>query len=222
MKFNTFTPLLFALWLLVVCIASDGCEATSSPNQFQTETHLMDYSRLAANSTLGQESPELAGSGPEAGQQLTGLRGRIKTWLNQHPVFRYPHPPVVHFPLGLLAAAALFELLALITSSSRTEWAAYCCLLVGTLSLPLALLTGYFGWWIDYGALESPIIFMKRLFAWVALVLSVFAVLLRSFVLDEPLQVRNLYVLIYFAAVGTVAGIVSYVGFLGGKLTFPY
>lgn len=127
---------------------------------------------------------------PESGESRpTGLKGKIEEWLTRHPFFkRHPHPMVVHFPVALLLVTALFEVLALATSSPRIEWAAYCCLLLGTLSIPVAMMTGYFTWWINYAALEFPTIFLKRFLAWVALVLAVFAVLLRSYVIKEPLQ----------------------------------
>jgi uncharacterized membrane protein len=160
---------------------------------------------------------------PESGEPPAGLRGKVEEWLYRHPFFRrHPHPAVVHFPLGLLMVAALFEFLALATASHRTEWAAYCCLIVGMLSVPVAIMTGYFTWWINYVGLESSLILVKRHLAWVALVLAVFGVLLRSFIIKEPLQIRNFYVLTYVAVLLVLASIISIVGFLGGELTFPY
>jgi hypothetical protein len=90
------------------------------------------------------------------------------------------------------------------------------------LSVPVAIMTGYFTWWINYVGLESPLILMKRHLAWVALVLAVFGVLLRAFIIKEPLQIRNFYVLTYVATLLVLASIISIVGFLGGELTFPY
>jgi len=176
--------------------------------------------------TAGEVSPrfELARFFPESGEtRPEGLKGKIEEWLAQHPFFRrHPHPMVVHFPVALLLVTALFEVLALATSSPRMEWAAYCCLLLGMLSIPVAMMTGYFTWWINYAALEFPTIFLKRFLAWVALVLAIFAVLLRSFVIQEPLQRRNVYVVIYFITLLILAGVISGVGYLGGSIAFPY
>lgn len=192
-------------------------------NLCQPGIHVSNDTELAPYGKPSPGSFELVRFYPEAGEPPTGLRGRVEEWLYRHPFFkRHPHPAVVHFPVGLLIAAALFEVLALVTASARTEWAAYCCLIVGMVSLPVAMMTGYFTWWINYVGLESSLILMKRLLAWVALVLAVFAVLLRSFIIDEPLQIRSFYVSTYAITVLILAGVISSVGFLGGELTFPY
>jgi predicted heme/steroid binding protein/uncharacterized membrane protein len=153
----------------------------------------------------------------------TGLKGRIDQWLDDHPFFRrHPHPAIVHLPVGLLAVAPLFELGGLATNSSCTEWAAVCCSIVGLISIPAAMLTGYFTWWINYDASDSPIIRMKRRLAWMALILGSVVIILRFFVLTDPLEIRSAYVNLYVIGLVTVTAIVSCIGFLGGKLTFPY
>jgi uncharacterized membrane protein len=185
-----------------------------------------EAAKASPDKIVAEASPrfELARYYPEAGEsQPTGLKGKIENWLYDHPFFkRHPHPAVVHFPLALLMAAALFEVLALVTFSPRTEWAAYCGLLLGTLFIPVAMATGYFTWWINYVSLEAPLIYLKRGLAWVALILAVFAVLLRSFVIEDPLQRRNVYNIIYFITPLMLVGVVSGIGALGGAITFPY
>jgi predicted heme/steroid binding protein/uncharacterized membrane protein len=160
---------------------------------------------------------------PENKPQLTGLRARTETLLDSYPWFRrHPHPAIVHFPLGFFMGAPLLETLGLLSNSSRTEWAAYCCLLIATVSLIPAIATGYFTWWINYELKDSKTIARKRQLAWVALAIAVMAVIARTLWLHDPPDFRALPVLLYAGALWGIAGLASCIGFLGGKLVFPY
>jgi len=128
---------------------------------------------------------------------------------------------VVHIPIGLAVAMPVFEVFGLVAGSEFTEWAAYCCLILVLLSLPAAMATGYFTWWVNYDCARFGTVNWKRGLAWVALALALAAVLLRAFIFN-PLTIRDPVVLIYFVIVLILATILGIVGFLGGKLTFPY
>lgn len=152
-----------------------------------------------------------------------GLKATISSWLDRHPLFRrHPHPAVVHLPIGVSAALILFEAAALLTVSPATEWAALLCLIVAVVSLPAAMITGYFTWWMNYDAIASPTILRKRRLAWIALVLGLSAVIWRGMLLENPVQLTDFRVVIYAAAVLALSVIVAIIGFLGGTLTFPY
>lgn len=152
-----------------------------------------------------------------------GLRGKVESFLDLYPWFRrHPHPAVVHFPVGFLVGAPVLETLGLVSNSTRTEWAAYCCLLVATLSIFPTMATGYFTWWINYECRDSQIISKKRHLAWGSLFVAMAGVLARSFLLEDPMDTRALAVLTYAASLWALAVIISYLGFLGGKLVFPY
>jgi predicted heme/steroid binding protein/uncharacterized membrane protein len=160
---------------------------------------------------------------PEEKPPVAGVRARVETFLDAYPWFRrHPHPSVVHFPVGFLMGAPLFETLGLVSNSAKTEWAAYCCLLIAAMSIPAAIVTGYFTWWVNYELHDSPIIARKRQLAWVALAIAGLAVVVRSFLLANPLDVRAGSVLIYAVVLWGLAAVVGYIGFLGGKLVFPY
>ena len=152
-----------------------------------------------------------------------GLKATISAWLDRHPFFRrHPHPAVVHLPIGVSAALTLFECVALLTVSPATEWAALLCLIVTVLSLPAAMITGYFTWWMNYDAIASPTIFWKRRLAWIALILGLSAAVWRGMLLENPIQLTDPHVMIYAAAVLALSVVVAIIGFLGGTLTFPY
>jgi predicted heme/steroid binding protein/uncharacterized membrane protein len=152
-----------------------------------------------------------------------GLKGKIDTWLDKHPFFRrHPHPAVVHYPVGMLSLAPVFYALGLYFGSPRTEWVAYCCTIVGLFTIPAAMITGYFTWWINYDMTDFPIIRMKRRLAWIALFVVVFCFCIRTLLINDPLRISDVFVMVYAASLVTLAVLASYVGFLGGRLTFPY
>ena len=159
---------------------------------------------------------------PEHKEPATGLRAFVETFLERFPFFhRHPHPAAVHLPVGLILGAAVFEFLALITGSDKTEWAAFCCLAMVFASLPVSMATGYFTWWINYECTGSAILNWKRRLAWVAFPLSAAGVLLRLYI-DNPLHLGDAGTLIYVLILGALTVMISCIGFLGGKLTFPY
>ncbi|MFC1835362.1 cytochrome b5 domain-containing protein [Thermodesulfobacteriota bacterium] len=155
-------------------------------------------------------------------QQYTGFKGDVDKWLDRHPFFRrHPHPAMVHVPVGVIMAAAVFELIALVFNSPRTEWAGVCCLVLVALSLPPTLFSGYFAWWMNYDCSDSALIGLKRRLAWLSLVLALVAVGLRAFA-HNPLKLSDMHTLAYVIVLFVLTGVISTVGFLGGKLTFPY
>ncbi|MGD9819383.1 MAG: DUF2231 domain-containing protein [Desulfomonilaceae bacterium] len=156
-------------------------------------------------------------------EKSPGLKGSIETFLERHPFYRrHPHPAMVHFPLGLLLITPVFEIAAILTGSVYTEWAAYLTLAFGSLSILGAIVTGYMTWWLNYDAKESKVIKTKRISAWTAFLLAVLACFLRSFVIVDPLRLSDTVVTMYLINVLSVAALIGYTGFLGGKLTFPY
>ena len=155
-------------------------------------------------------------------ESFEGFRGTIEPFLDRFPWFRrHPHPSAVHVPIGLVVVAPILQVIAMITGSERTEWAVFCCLIIALITLPSVILTGYFAWWINYGCHESRIILIKRRLAWIALIFGGAAVYLRAAVV-EPLVIDNTAGIIYLITIAALTLLISYVGYLGGKLTFPY
>jgi predicted heme/steroid binding protein/uncharacterized membrane protein len=167
---------------------------------------------------------EVAGKHQKTAQATSsGAAGGLDAWLDQHPFFRrHPHPAIVHIPLGMFSVAPLFLIIAILWKSGRTEWAAFCCTLIGLAAMPLAIASGYFTWWINYEMVDSTIIRKKRGLAWTALVVAIASVALRSWVVSnateigDPWAVLNLILLIVLGIMFVM------IGNLGGRLTFPY
>lgn len=151
------------------------------------------------------------------------FRGAVDSWLKRHPFFRrHPHPAIVHFPIGLILAAPFFEAVAYVFGSKCTAWAGFCCLALGVAAVPLALASGYFTWWINYGLNDSPLIHKKRFLAWATLVLGLAVVLVRIWSMPDSIGLVSGQALGYFAGLIVLAIITACIGYLGGKLTFPY
>lgn len=156
-------------------------------------------------------------------ERPAGLKGTVDAWLEKHPFFRrHPHPAVVHLPVGMLTVAPLFEAIALVTSSPRMDWAALCCFFMGFISIPPAMATGYFTWWMNYDAVDSPIVKAKRRLAWTALVIGTVGMAVRILAVTDPLRLDQPGTIVYVIALLVTSGLACCVGFLGGKLTFPF
>jgi len=154
---------------------------------------------------------------------IGGTRGKVETVLNAFPWFRrHPHPAIVHFPVGFLVGAPLLETLGQFSNSPRTEWAAYCCLLIAAAATIPSIVTGYFTWWINYELNDSKTIATKRRLAWALFAIAFFAVAVRSFLMENPLDLHAFLVIAYIAILWALAAIAVTIGFLGGKLVFPY
>ncbi len=152
-----------------------------------------------------------------------GLKFAINFWLDRHPFFRrHPHPAIVHVPVGVSVLLPVFEGAALLTKSPATEWAAFLCLVVVLLSIPAAMASGYFTWWINYQTADSPTIRWKRRLAWIGLSLALLAVLWRGLLLEDPLRLPDVQVIIYAVGLLALAVVMVVIGYLGGTLTFPY
>jgi predicted heme/steroid binding protein/uncharacterized membrane protein len=163
----------------------------------------------------------LAKEAPQEGR--VGVKACIEALLDRFPFFRrHPHPAIVHFPVAFLLGASLFQIAALVLGSSRMEWTAFSCLALGMITVPVAIATGYFTWWINYDMVDSPIIRTKRRMALGILFIGAAAVVLRSFFLTIPLAVGDLATLAYTGTLLCVSALAGLVGFLGGKLVFPF
>lgn len=152
-----------------------------------------------------------------------GYRGKVEAFLDEHPFFRrHPHPAVVHFPVALLIVSTVLEIGAIATESIMTEWAAFLVLAIGVVSLPATIATGYFTWWVNYEAIDSSITRQKKRLAFLALLWGILAFVIRTFVITNPLDMTDPILLAYLSLVISLSALAATLGFLGGKLTFPY
>jgi predicted heme/steroid binding protein/uncharacterized membrane protein len=141
--------------------------------------------------------------------------------LNRFPILRrHPHPMVVHFPIVFTFAAALFNLLYLITGHLPFETTALHCLGGGVLFTPVAILTGYFTWWLNYLAKPMRSVTLKIRFSFLLWVLSILLFAWRMYVPEimRPIAGGSI---VYLLLIFSLVPVVTVIGWFGATLTFP-
>lgn len=144
----------------------------------------------------------------------------LSALLTRFPMLeRHPHPMTVHFPIVFLLAVVLFGILFALTGHESFAATARHCLVAGLISLPPAMTTGFFTWWLNYQAKPMRVVRMK-----IALSLLLFTV--AAGVLCWEMQTRpvpdgTVFGIIRAILVLSMVPLVSLIGWLGATLTFP-
>jgi predicted heme/steroid binding protein/uncharacterized membrane protein len=141
--------------------------------------------------------------------------------LGRYPILRrHPHPMLVHFPIVFMFSPTFFILLYFITGIKSFEVTALHCLGGGILFTPLAILTGWFTWWLNYLAKPMRAVTIKMRFSLLLLAVSILAFVWRILnpgILTSFTGAGTLY----FLLVLSLIPIVTIVGWFGATLTFP-
>jgi predicted heme/steroid binding protein/uncharacterized membrane protein len=134
---------------------------------------------------------------------------------------RHPHPMVVHFPIVFMIAATVFTLLSLATGVKSFEVTGFHCLCGGVLFTPVAMVTGWFTWWLNYESrLLKPVV-VKLILSPVLLLVGVVALVWRY---HDPLildRMGDWPGLVYLALICALSPLVGLIGNYGAELTFP-
>lgn len=142
--------------------------------------------------------------------------------LDRHPLLRrHPHPMLVHFPIVLMILTPLFNILSLLTGSRSFEVTAYHTLGAGVLFTPLAILTGFFTWWLNYLAKPLRPVKIKILFSILLLAASLGAWIWRTQAPDILILPFGFSSILYLLLTFSLIPFVSIIGWFGGQLTFP-
>ena len=152
-------------------------------------------------------------------------RPPIPEWLHNffkaHPFYkRHPHPMVVHFPMTLLITASLFLLWYYVVNPLEPLLHGIFYLhVLGTLSLPLAILTGWFSWKVNY--LGKPIVNIKRKIVLSIIVLFftiiVLLILMNDLsIVSSPTGIQIVIPIMIFSYLP----ILSFIGQQGGALVY--
>jgi predicted heme/steroid binding protein/uncharacterized membrane protein len=141
--------------------------------------------------------------------------------LARYPILRrHPHPMVVHFPIVFMFAATLFNLLYLITGIKSFEVTALHCLGGGILFTPLAILTGWFTWWLNYLAKAMRPVTIKICFSILLMAVSISVFFWRIWDTGVLLSFTGRSIF-YFLLILSLIPIVTVIGWFGATLTFP-
>jgi uncharacterized membrane protein len=145
----------------------------------------------------------------------------LSSLLQRFPMLeRHPHPMTVHFPIVFLLSVAFFNFLYLITDNRSFENTALNCLAGGILFMPVVMLTGLFTWWLNYLARPMRAVKIKIILSCIVLFFSTIIFFWR---MADPLimQTSSLSRIVYLAVTFTIVPMVSIIGWLGARLTFP-
>jgi len=133
---------------------------------------------------------------------------------------RHPHPMTVHFPLAFCMVVPLFNLLFLFTGNASFELTAFYMLCLCLPAAAVAMSTGPYTWWLNYGAVMSRNIRYK-----LALSSVLFLFLLAGFfwrlIQPEVLHTLNGPGAAYLLLTCTYPVLVSFLGWFGAEMTFP-
>lgn len=144
------------------------------------------------------------------------------TWLlSRFPIIRrHPHPMVIHFPIVFMIATAGFTVLYLLTGYKGFDTTAFHCLGGGLLLTPVAIITGFYTWWLNYMAKPNRPVNIKKRLSFFLFAVQITAFALRIIVPDI-LTCFGFVTVIYVFLILSLAGIVTVIGWFGAMLTFP-
>jgi predicted heme/steroid binding protein/uncharacterized membrane protein len=147
--------------------------------------------------------------------------GFLFSLIERYPFLeRHPHPMTVHFPIVFLMSVVFFTIIYLLTGIDSLETTAFHCLIGGILFLPVAIVTGFFTWWLNYLAKPMKPVVLKIVLSGILIVLSAGALFWRIAdpgIMASPGITRVIYLIIILS----FAPLVSIIGWLGASLTFP-
>jgi predicted heme/steroid binding protein/uncharacterized membrane protein len=164
-----------------------------------------------------------AETGPEAPE--VHASGAREFWLRQAkrvPLLRrHPHPMVVHFPIVFMIATTGFTLLYLFTGVRSFEVTGFHCLAGGVLFTPVAMVTGWFTWWLNYESRWLKPVVIKLILSPI-LLLTGAGLWVWRFLNPEILAHLPAWPsLVFLALICSLTPLVSLIGAYGAAMTFP-
>ncbi len=145
----------------------------------------------------------------------------VSTVLDHFPILRrHPHPMVVHFPIVFSFSTVVFIILYFISGIQSFETTAVHCLGGAVLFTPVAMLTGWLTWWLNYQSKPMRPVTIK---IWLSFLLWFLQIIVFIWHILNPtiFQSLSLSGVIHLLFVLSFAPIVTVVGWYGATLTFP-
>jgi predicted heme/steroid binding protein/uncharacterized membrane protein len=182
---------------------------------------------LSSDILAAPHTPEVLDRYPQVGilKEEKGEERQIPAFLaqllKQFPFLkRHPHPMTVHFPIVYAFTVVFFIVLYLVTGTRGFEITALHCLGAGILFTPVAIITGYFTWWLNYYAKPLRPVRIKIPLAFTIWIISVMLFIWRIAVPDilhTPGPPHMIFLLLVFSFIP----IITVIGWFGATMTFP-
>lgn len=158
----------------------------------------------------------------DEGTEKPPIPGWLFNLLEAHPFFkRHPHPMVAHFPMAFFITAPLFLLwYYLISTAAPLLDAIFYMHILGTMSLPVAIATGWLSWQVNYLGKPNGLIIRKIVLSLILLILDsivLVALIVSPTILTAPAgagMAIPIFIIAYLP-------ITSIIGQHGGSLVFP-
>jgi predicted heme/steroid binding protein len=153
---------------------------------------------LTNDLSAAPHGPEVFDRYPQVGtiRQKTASEIEEKTFLE--PLFkrfpflrRHPHPMTVHFPIVFMLSTVFFTILNLMTDDPSYDTTAYYCLAGGVIFTPIAMLTGFISWSVNYLARPLRPVYIKLTVSMLMLAVSVATLMWREMTPDILTRLRG-------------------------------
>jgi predicted heme/steroid binding protein/uncharacterized membrane protein len=216
-----------------VCIAfgKKVYDVSQSP-RWNTGVHMARHAAgqdLTAEMEAAPHGPEVLDKFPQVGilkksgpsAHVKPLPSFLQKAFDRYPLLRrQPHPMTVHFPIAFLMATPLFLILYLLTKNTSFEATSFYMLCLGLLGSAAAIATGFFAWWVNYGAIPTTQVKYK---IFLSIVLWVVEGILAIWRVLDPLIIIQSGSLwwIYAILIFSLVPLVTILGHIGGKMVFP-
>ena len=121
-----------------------------------------------------------------------------------------------HFTNGLFPAASACITLFLLTGNALFENASLCCCAIGAIGAPIVYVSGLFDWRIRFKKRRVRIFTRKRYVGAVLVLTSALLIIFRLS-LGDDISSTGALKYIYAAIIYLMTGMVTYLGYIGGK-----
>ncbi len=170
--------------------------------------------------------PDVLERFPQAGILKTESQEReipafLSALLTKVPMLRrHPHPMTIHFPIVFVFSVLFFNAIFWITGLKSFEVTAFHCLGAGILFTPVAIVTGFYTWWLNYQAKLSTPVLVKQVFSILLFIAEIILFVIR-FRNPEIMYSLTAYSILFLGLMFFMVILVTIIGWYGAHLTFP-
>lgn len=145
----------------------------------------------------------------------TDSKEKLRTWYQKY----HPHPMISHFPIVLHLLAVVLDILFIFSPKEFYAITVYYTFFVATVFGVIAMITGFFSWWINYNLSRVRAFIVKIILSFITLFLGIVGIIIY---LKNPDVVYSLSpISITYHLVVFITGInVIIIGYYGGQITW--